>query len=328
MRKASSVLLALACASATVHTADTQTVVREVYLMGTRARLTTSAPDRMTGLATLERALGVLEATENELSTWRAESVVSRLNRHPIGEGFLVPRELCDTFAVISEWHAATAGTFDPAIGRLTDAWGIHAGGRVPTEPALRAARASSGLRLLAFDSTRCEITRRGDVALDVGAFGKGDALDRVERALGDLPWMIDLGGQISVHGAPDDDTSWKVAIAHPVERHRAFLKIALVEGSLSTSGGSERDLTVNGRRIAHHLDPRTGKPTSFDGSVTVWHRRGLVADILSTALYVMGPIEGVEFAEGRGIAACYLVPQADGQIRVIATTAFRQLFL
>jgi thiamine biosynthesis lipoprotein len=317
--------LAVACVAAP-NAVPGETVVRDVYLMGTRALLVTSAADRVTGLATLDRALGILESAEAELSTWRDDSIVSRLNRQPVHSAFVIPHELCDTFAVLYTWHAATAGTFDPAIGRLTDAWGIHADGRVPPEPVLRLARATSGLDLLDFDATRCEVTRRADAWLDVGAFGKGDALDRVERGLGGASWMIDLGGQVSVHGTPAGAQAWQVAIAHPRDRERAWLHVALTKGSLATSGGSERDAIVDGRRVGHILDPRTGEPAGFEGSVSVWHRRGVVADILSTALYVMGPAEGLAFAERRGIAACYLVAVADGTVRMLATSPFRQL--
>jgi FAD:protein FMN transferase len=300
-------------------------VTRDVYLMGTRARLVAAAPDRAEGVQTLERALRVLEDTEAELTTWRDDSVISRLNRQPIGAGFELPHALCDTFAALYEWHAATAGTFDPAIGRITDAWGIHAGGRVPPDSILRNARAASGLDKLSFDAARCIVTRRTDVRLDVGGFGKGDALDRVGRALGTAAWMIDLGGQVSVRRAPDGGP-WQVAIAHPRDRQRPLIELQLSGGSLSTSGGSERDVEVNGRRIGHIIDPRTGEPARFEGSVVVWHQRGLIADILSTALYVMGPEAGLTFAEGRGIAACFLVPAADGTVRIDATAAFRSL--
>jgi thiamine biosynthesis lipoprotein len=325
MRRATALVAAVTCV-ASVSGAGPEAVVRDVFLMGTRARLAIWAPNRPDGLDTLNRALRVLEGTEAELSTWRDDSVISRLNRQPVGNPFRVGDQLCETFAAIYEWHAATAGTFDPAIGRMTDAWGIHAGGRVPPAPILRDARALSGLNHLHFDRARCEITRRADVTLDVGAFGKGDALDRVEHALGDRSWMIDLGGQVSVHGAPVGAPAWPVAIAHPRDRARAWVHVSLTEGSLATSGGSERDETVDGKRVGHILDPRTGEPALFDGSVTVWHRRALVADMLSTALYVMGPAEGTRFAEEHRIAACYLVPDANGQVRMLATTSFRRM--
>jgi thiamine biosynthesis lipoprotein len=279
---------------------------------------------RDTGLARLERALTTLEQTEDELSTWRDGSAITALNRSPVGTPWPAPAAICQMCIVLSEWQRASGGAFDPSIGRLLQAWDIHGRGRIPSTEDLAQARASSGFRHLDFDPARCTVTRRADVAIDVGAFGKGEALDRLEQRLGDRPWMADLGGQVSVHGDPPGRAGWPVSIGHPLDRQRAYADLTLRAGSLSTSAGSERDLFVGGRRITHILDPRVGGPVTFDGSVTVWHRRGLVADILSTALFVMGPDEGFRWADSRGIAACYLVPDRHGEVSMRATAAFR----
>lgn len=300
-------------------------VQRDVYLMGTRASLATYASTREAGLATLEAALAALQDTEHELSNWLDESQISTLNRHPVGAAWLANPRLCRMFGEVFHWRDATDGAFDPGIGRLLDAWKIHNGGAVPTGDTVKEARTSSGLPLLQFDRNRCTLTRTRDVTIDVGAFGKGEALDRAGEVLGDKPWMIDLGGQISVGGDMPPDGRWTVSIADPIRRDRPYLTVRLAEGSLATSGGSERDLVVDGTRVGHILDPRTGLPSGFNGSVTVWHQRGLAADVLSTALYVMGPQRGLRWAEERGLAACYLIPERDG-VHVATTTAFRAL--
>lgn len=299
-------------------------IERSAYLMDTRVHLATWDVTRGEGLARLDRALVALEQTEAELSTWREDSAITALNRSPIDRPWQAPPAICGMFATISEWQASSGGTFDPSIGRLTEVWGVHGDGRLPSTDDLARARRSSGFGHLEFDRVRCTVTRRADVALDVGAFGKGEALDRVEAALGEWPWMVDLGGQVSVLGAPPGRSGWPVAIGHPSDRQRGYVNLTVREGSLSTSGGSERDLVLSGRRIGHILDPRTGGPVAFRGSVTVWHRRALVADILSTALFVMGPDEGIEWAESRGIAACFLVPDRRGTVRTLMTAAFR----
>jgi thiamine biosynthesis lipoprotein len=303
-------------------------VERSAYLMGTRVRLVTWDGSRGSGLARLERALTTLEQAEDELSTWRDTSAISALNRSPVGRPWPAPAAICQMFSVLSEWQTASGGAFDPSIGRLLQAWDIHGRGRVPSTEDLARARASSGFQHLDFDAAHCTVTRRADVAIDVGAFGKGEALDRLEERLGDQPWLVDFGGQVSVHGVPPGRGGWPVSIAHPLDRQRAYVEVTLSAGSLSTSAGAERDLVVSGRRIAHHLDPRTGGPVAFDGSVTVWHRRALVADILSTALFVMGPDEGLQWAESRGIAACYLVPDRHREVSMRATAAFRRSVL
>lgn len=301
-----------------------QLIEREAYLMGTRAHLVTWDATRSAGLARLERALLVLEQTEAELSTWRADSAISTLNRTPVNTSWRAAPALCETFATLAEWHRSSGGAFDPAIGRLIDVWDLHGAGRIPLASELVRARAASGFAHLDFDRVGCTVTRRADVTVDVGAFGKGDALDRVERVLGAGPWMVDLGGQVSVHGVPPGMSGWPVAIADPQDRTRPRAHITMHEGSLSTSAGSERDVIVKGRRVGHILDPHTGAPVAFHGSVTVWHRRGLVADILSTALFAMGLDNGLRWADLHGISACYLIPGGRGQLRMVTTAAFR----
>ena len=308
---------------------------RSVYLMGTVARFAVDAVDRAAGIAQLERMVRVVETAEAELSTWRAGSVLGRLNRNPVGEAMRAPAAVCDLLARVAGWREATGGAFDPAIGSLIAAWDLRGDGRRPDDATLASARRNAGWEHLMIEDgipangapPGCHISRTADVTLDAGAFGKGEAIDRVRRAVGSgsSPWMIDFGGQVAVSGA-----SWPAAIAHPVRRNEAALEITLSEGSLATSGGSERDLTLSdGTPVGHILDPRTGRPAPSPRpfSASVWHERGLDADILSTALYVMGPEAGIAWAEAQGIAACFLVAATADEVSIRATSAFRERF-
>jgi len=306
-------------------------VHRDVYLMGTRASLRTYAPDRQSGLTRMESFLRILEDTERELSTWRVDSVISRLNRQPVGLDLALNETLCSLFVELRTWNHRTDGAFDPAIGTLVEAWGLHAGGSRPSSRALQAALKRAGFEYLDFDDENCFVTRKRAALIDVGAFGKGDALDRVfdySAAAGIYGWMIDLGGQIMVHGTPPGRESWSVDLAHPFNRSQPVLKIELREGSLATSGGSERDLEVGDERIGHILNPRTGHPIRRNAAVTVWHPQALAADILSTALYVMGPDEGLAWAENWGVAAAFLIAGTESHVEVRASSLFANNFL
>ena len=313
---------------------DEPRVERQAYLMGTRATLVTLAPDRETGLRKLERMLQILEATERELSTWDSRSLISRLNRHPVGQPWLAPQPLCALFDEMFRWYRDTGGAFDPSVGPLVDAWGTRQHGHRPAADVLADARARTGLRHFAFQPATCSVMRVVDASLDAGAFGKGAALDRVVaqgRARDTAPWIIDLGGQVVVSGVPAAG-SWPIAIAHPVRRTETAFDLSLTAGSVAVSGGSERDRWVDGEPIGHIVDPRTGRPVNRDASVVVWHSRALVADMLTTALYVMGVDEGLRWAESKGLAACFLLPTETSRsahdFDVRATSAFQRRFL
>ena len=305
-------------------------VERSVHLMGTWATLAVRAADRPAGLRSLERMVRSIEGAEASLSTWRAESVLSALNRHPVNDPFLLPPAACRLWPRLAHWHRLTGGAFDPAVGRLVEAWGLRAGGSIPAAEALRAARAATGLSHFRFDRAACRVTRTANATLDAGAFGKGEALRRLSAApTDDLPWMVDLGGQVAVGVRPGGE-GWPVGIAHPARRLQAALALRLTTGSLATSGASERSWVVEGRAVAHILDPRTGQPVHRPASATVWHEDPLAADVLSTALYVMGVDEGLDHAERHGIAALFLAPgpERDGAtVAVRASRAFETRF-
>lgn len=316
--------LVLAAAFAIGSVADAA-MTRQVLLMGTRATLTTWDADSARADGRLERLLEHLEDTENRLSTWRPDSEISRMNASAGHGAFRLSSRTCALFQELDRWVRETDGAFDPAIGPLIEAWDIHGEGRIPTPAELQQARAQTGWTHLTFDAARCTVTLPAGAAVDVGAFGKGEGID-VARAAegGDAPWLVDLGGQIGVAGSPPESGGWSVAIARPDDRSTALLTVRLPGGSLSTSGGSEHDRHVGGRRVGHILDPRTGRPAAFAGSVSVWHDSGLAADVLSTALYVMGPKRGLAWAEAHGVAALFAIPRGGGSIVRRATAAFR----
>ena len=295
--------------------------------MGTKVHLSVRTSDRAAGLIQLEQMLKVLEKTEAELSTWRAESLVSRLNRHPINQVWHADLEFCNLFKKLARWHQETNGAFDPVVGDLLHNQENESNISEPSTKAL------FGFKYLNFDGKDCTVVRLRDVSVDAGAFGKGQALDRVEQTLEEFakPWMIDIGGQLMVSGLAETE-SWPFAIANPIHRMRTVLNLNLKDGSISVSGGSERDRLVNGVRLGHILDPRSGRPVNDAGSVIVWHRKALLADILSTAIFVMGVEEGIRWADERGIAACFIVPgdsvvEKAEEVRFVSTRAFRAQF-
>ena len=291
-------------------------VTREVYLMGTRSVLTAYASTRDAGQSQLETYIRILEETESDLSVWRTDTPLSRLNETPVGRPFQLSPPIFKLLEDGVFWWKETERAFDPGIGRLLDSRGFYG-----KPPAVTSTKPVFGMQHFVLDPERQRVFRDADIWIDSGAFGKGEALDRVRRQAeidGADPWLIDLGGQVMVYGHPPEKPFWTIDVAHPQKRDVAALTLELRSGSLSTTSNSEQP--------GHVLDPRTGLPVEFTGSVVVWHDRGLVADILSTALFVMGPENGIRWANARGIAACFLVPDGN-RLEFRSTERFRTLF-
>lgn len=285
--------------------------------------------DRGKALRLSETLIASLTNAEHILSTWDSTSEVGSLNFLEPGRTRGLSPWVCDLWADLVSWQEETKGAFDPAIGVLIETWDLRGAGRIPSEAELKAARISSGLQRFDFSESDCQVARSANVRIDAGAFGKGAALDRlIEFSVDEQAeaWMVNLGGQVSVHGEPPQPGGWEIDLASPLERELPFERVAIANGSIAVSGSLVRDKWVDGRRIGHILDPRSGEPASFVGAVAVWSNSAFVADILSTALFVMGPEEGMTWAEERGFAVCFLYDEGDGTVVALSTPEFRRL--
>lgn len=287
---ASALLFAVASAAATAGE-----LTRSRYLMGTSCAISSSDANA------IETSFREISRVESFLSTWRPESELSHYNRAP--EPRSVSGELASILRQANEWSRETNGAFSPTLGRLVELWQLRGEGRVPSDAEIDAAR----------NAPRQHV--------EEGAFGKGYAIDRALAVHEADRVAIDFGGQIAIRGFAAE-----VEIAHPESRDRGAIAIALRDASVSTTSGSERRFRAGNRTFSHILDSRTGQALPPNGSASVIHERAFVADILSTALYVMGPRDGIAWANERGIAAIFLVPDTEsGNYSVYRSNAARR---
>lgn len=309
---AAAALLMATAGRLAAHDVDIEPLEREAYLMGTQLHLALYEKDAQSALVHSEAILHAVEETESQLSTWKTDSELSGLNRQPVLQQFQMSPSLCDLMLRTNRWVTATEGAFDPGLGQLAAAWDIHGAFRIPDGKEIQQALAVTGMGKIRFDDISCTAVRTTHILIDPGAFGKGEALDRAARIalqIGAGPLLLDFGGQILVTAPEPGGQSWTIPLANPQERMAgSSVRVHLRTGSLSTSGGSERNGLVNGIQISHILDPRSGQPVESFGSVTVWSSSAFDADVLSTALYVMGPRKGLRWARLHGIAACFLI--------------------
>ena len=276
-------------------------VERLGIVMGTELRVSVSGDGRDAALVAAEEALRELERMDALLTTWDSVSPMSVLNRAPVGEPVEVTPELIGLLVEAFAWSARTGGAFSPSLGALVDVWGLRRGGVRPDARSLAAARVASGTEAWVIGPAAGTVTRRNARAwIDTGGFGKGAALRTARdtlRALRVGSALLDLGGQLLAVGRDySTERPWEVSVAHPVHRRQPVAVLALEDVSVATSGNSERAGSADGEAISHLIDPRTGHPVPAWGSVTVVATDPFVADVLSTALYVMGPHAGSDF--------------------------------
>ncbi len=330
-------LLAAAFLAALPALLAAEVATRRVLAMGTTLEVTVCLGRREDALAAAERAVGEVSRLEDALTTWREGGPLDRINRSPVGQPVPVDAELFALLRAVFDWSARTGGAFDPSVLPLVRAWDLRGAGRIASEAELAAAREATGTARFRLDAAgRAVVRLDGRAGIDEGAWGKGYALDRAAESLrgaGVRNALLDLGGEVLALGRSPERTAWAVAIADPRQRRRPVLRLALPAGfAVSTSGDSERMRRVGGRAIGHLLDPRTGSPAPDFGTASVVCPSGLVADVLSTAFFVLGPQGGLELSsrlrrEGVPNEALFLVLRGS-RLEALSSPGFRNLVL
>ena len=270
-------------------------------LMGTTFNLSVWAASGQQPEASeaIQHALDLVASLEEKISSWNFRSETSAVNRSAGREATGIGPELHHLLDASLTWARRTDGAFDITGGPLFDRWKrAREEGILPTEAEIRSCLERTGYDHVILEGSMVRLAKRG-MQIGFGAIGKGFAADRAGELLrqrGFENFIIDAGGDVLISGSRGG-TPWQVAIRHP--RRGGLLAIfGAADCAIATSGDYEQFSVIDDVRYAHILDPRTGWPARKLASVTVITRRGIDADALATALFVLGPEKGLAFVE------------------------------
>jgi thiamine biosynthesis lipoprotein len=269
-----------------------------------------------------EDALDVIENLESQLTVYRDDSEISRLNRRAGDQPVAVEERLYDLLRFSARLSEQTNGAFDVTAGALTKAWGFfRREGRVPTPAERKTALGRVGYRNLLFDDRRRTIRFLHDgLEINLGSIGKGYALDRAGELL-QQEWGITAGllhgghsSVLAIGSDPRDEHGWAVAISHPWDADRDLAVVRLRNAALATSAATFQHLQHKGRSLGHVLDPRTAWPAEEMASATVIAPTAATADALSTAFFVMGVAAARAYCAAHPEVGAVLLPTGENQ--------------
>jgi thiamine biosynthesis lipoprotein len=272
-------------------------------------------------------ALDLVESLESQMTVYRDDSEVIRINRRAAQEPVKVTPRLFDLLQLAQVLHNATAGALDITSGPLSEAWGFsRREGRIPTDKQIAAALERVGMQHVILDDRQKTIAfRHSGLTINLNSMGKGYALDRMAELLAEhnVDDLLLHGGKSSIlargNQPASDDAGWRIGVRHPLRLRERLVEIILHDEALSTSGAGTQFFIRRGRRYGHILDPRSGYPAEGLYSATVVAPTAAEAEGLSTAFYVMGPKRTQEFCAARPEIAALLVAPADreGDVRL-----------
>jgi FAD:protein FMN transferase len=282
------------------------------HVLGTSLELLVTAARQSVARRAESEALAEIDRLEPLLSGWSSTSELALfLATHDADVP--VSAELAELLQASAQWRERTAGTFDPAVQSIVDR--LRSGDADDAETLARRGALREPLWLVDRASgTARRLTRR---AVTLDAIAKGyivaRAAMRARSVEGVADVLLNVGGDVQHFG------KHAVAVgvadpAAPAENVPPIAVVRLQNAALATSGGYRRGFLIDGRRVSHIIDPRTGRPAERVASASVIAPDCATADALSTAFCVMTPAESVALADSLGDVGCLLV-QLDGSV-------------
>lgn len=308
-------------------------ITRTWLPMGTVATLTfsrTMPPVHVE--AHFHAVTSVVHDIERAMSVYIPASDISRLNA-AAGEGMVpISTHTRRTLEAGIAYAEGTGGAFDPTVAPLVNLWGFHQRAvplTPPTPEELHTALRTVGYRHVVISNSAAALRRPG-MRIDLGGIAKGYAVDQGFDALvraNIQHFMLDIGGNLRVRGTSRPNKPWTIGIRNPFESGRIIGTLQLPSGmAVATSGNYERFVTIEGRRYAHIIDPRTGMPVQGMAGVTVVCPSATQADALSTALFVLGPTGAREVLAAQPECHALFVPDRH-PLQIHITPGMRPLF-
>ena len=293
--------------------------------MGTRWSALLYAPSA-TDVPALDAALArAIDRVDRQMSTWKPDSDLMRLNRTCAGTWVSLPPELMRVLAKGLEIGRLSGGAFDIGVGRLVNAWGFGAAGSAPDREAIRAAlqeRPPPAHMVLELDEAGARARKHATFDLDLSGIAKGFAVDEMSRtikAFGIADALVGLDGELAATGTTPDGRPWRVAVEKPDYELRSPLGvIELQDAAVATSGDYRHWVEISGTRLSHTMDRARGGPVDNGiASASVVASNCMEADAWATALMVLGPTDGKALADKYGFDAL-LVERSGGALRQI----------
>ncbi|MCX5680923.1 MAG: FAD:protein FMN transferase, partial [Candidatus Omnitrophica bacterium] len=271
---------------------------QEHALLGTFVHIDICAArnDRTVVLIAFDKAWQRLEEINTRLNVYDEKSDIAKINASYPNPVQIYP----DTYKILQlsiRYNELTQGAFDITIWPLVVLWkDAEKKNKIPSVSEIKIAQSATGNNKVKFlPQDRIQLMHPR-TKIDLSAIGQGYAADEAARVLngeGLKNFLVNTGGEIFAQGCNENGQPWTVGIKDPGQSHDMFDIIKIASGGVSTSGNYEKYYEIAQKRYSRVIDPKTGYPASKVASATVVAQNATQADILSTALCVLGSEKG-----------------------------------
>jgi len=267
------------------------------------------------------------------MSTYIEDSEISRFNKFSDTNWFPISPEFAFVVQTALEIGNETNGALDITVEPLVNLWGFGPKEKrttVPDSQEVRTLLNITGIDKIKINNDPVAIKKSvPETEIDLSAIAKGYGVDKAAEYLtnnGYKDFMVEVGGEIKTSGKNYDLEDWKLGISNPIEKSKIIKVVPLSGKSLATSGDYYNFFEYKGKIYSHTINPKTGYPVTHNlVSVSVIHNSCMYADGYATAIDVMGPKEGLDFAKRKELPV-FLISKTKDSLIYASTEQFEEL--
>ncbi|MDI1253176.1 FAD:protein FMN transferase [Thermomonas sp.] len=289
--------------------------------MGTRYSAVFFAAPGADEAAINARLFAAVDEVDRQMSNWKPDSALNRLNNAPVDQWLAVPDELFTVLEAALSVSRQSHGAFDIGVGNLVSAWGFGPGEGHIDEQRINGLKAQAyrpATDVLEIDSLHRRVRKRATIMLDLSGIAKGYGVDQLARCLdmlGITRYLVGIDGEMRARDTKPDGQPWSIAIEKPVRDVRDVMGVMeLSDAAIATSGDYRHWVEHDGKSYAHTIDGPLRQPASNRlAAVSIVASNCMFADAWATALLVLGEKAGIELAQKRGMTALFVLHHGDG---------------
>lgn len=284
----SSILLLLSCGNDDV-------IIRSSIIMGSIVEIQVKGVNSVTANRAITASFEEAKRIDTLFSTYINGNQMWMLNNTEADE-IVVGNEMFTMLKRSEEIWLLTNGAFDPAIGSVLDLYNFQIDSiQIPTTKQVKDALKHNGWNNILLKEGNI-VVKTKNIKLNFNAIVPGYAADRIANLLSNFgikEYLINVGGEIFARGK-----NWSIGIQHPRKEKELLYTINFDGMGVATSGDYEQYFMKDGKRYSHLINPLTGLPANQCEAVTIIAKETLLADALSTGVFILGPDNGIKLIE------------------------------
>ncbi len=294
--------------------------------MAVPIRIVLYAENEGVAKAAADAALARFRELNGVMSDYDPTSEVRQLSATSgSGEAVHVGNDLWRVLVRAKQLSRDTDGAFDVTIGPVVRLWRrARRQEQLPSPERIAQARKAVGYEAIELDESKHTVRlTRPEMWIDLGGIAKGYALDEALKTIaehGIRVALIDAGGDIVLGDAPPNRPGWVIGVAALELNARPSVFLSISNTAIATSGDSWQFVEIDGKRYSHLVDPRTGIGLTDHSSVTVIASDAMTADVLASAVSVLGPKAGLKVIDAAEGTAAFVVRSPNGQVETYSS--------